>query len=489
MMTSQAVLIMAGDPRWHVGHVDGQNCHIERIDLPDEAPAKQIAEAVAVHLSKPDIVGTSPESEVKPGPKVKHIPGAGLLPGGVVLGVPSGWCLCGTVLVSDLAARQKHTAMLFALEELLPITAEQVVADFIVGGETALGVAAETHRLRKLVKALEDRGIPVDAICPTALLALQHLTTSGGLPGNTIAWRDPGGLNHFELDPDKNLTRWRWLTSTTGAADQNQPATLTGLSDAERQWLAQHLGEETQPPLINDTDLLDAACFMAAKIRAGKTEPTVNLRRDELDVSDRLRRVRGHLMAAMATAAVLLLAVSGVFQWRAREYRQADHQYDAAVTALYQDAFGDQPRPTSVKRRFATRLRERQGLAGQQFDGIESTEKTSALWLLHDLLDRMPTDLRLCLLDIRIEHDSLAISGQARSHSEADRIAAALRRDNRFEVEPPSTAKLKDGGVSFTLHCRPTHHSPPAPTEPASGAAVAGSTTPGHTAADGRVRP
>src|SRR5947209_18703807 len=60
---------------------------------------------------------------------------AGYAGQGVVLGVPSGACLCAPILSDDLPSKDRRRAMLYRLEEKIPLPAEEVVADFIPTSE------------------------------------------------------------------------------------------------------------------------------------------------------------------------------------------------------------------------------------------------------------------------------------------------------------------------------------------------------------------
>src|SRR5687768_588322 len=87
--------------------------------------------------------------------------------GGVLLAVPSAWCLCANVTSGDLPARGNRATLVYRLEEKLPVSAEDVVADFIpaADGATAFGVCVEKKVLAPLVESLESRGVAVEAIC------------------------------------------------------------------------------------------------------------------------------------------------------------------------------------------------------------------------------------------------------------------------------------------------------------------------------------
>ncbi len=498
-MKQRSVLVSTDGEHWLLGSVcEDMSVQVQNIDLPSDATAGQIADAVAACITQPEVSRELQESDNTSDvdelsaidnpeshddsvqPNVANHPKMNI---GVVLGIPSSWCLCGTVDVSDLPPRQRRNAMLFALEEKLPVTAESVVADFVVAGKTALGIATDVQRLRELVDAFEHCGIYIDAICPTALLALQHLLKKESIQATRIVWRDAEGLNLFEFDSGGWLAHWRWLKSTCASSGPEHE-----LSDSETQWLNQQSVDQNTPEVIRD-NLIETATLTAKEIQAGHVEPLINFRRDALDVTDRLRRLRGYLLSALTAAAILLLTISGTCWWRAQQYRQTELQYQSALTSLYQENFGDQPLPTSIKRRFSTRLRELKGLRGDQIDDNHEMETTSALWLLHDILEQLPSDMRICILDITIEQDHITLVGQARTHGDADRIASALREGNRFDVEPPDTRNLKDGGVTFTLNLVPIDKAVPDLRKSTTLAEMAGTANKDQTGRSGEVLP
>jgi hypothetical protein len=49
----------------------------------------------------------------------------------------------------------------------------------------------------------------------------------------------------------------------------------------------------------------------------------------------------------------------------------------------------------------------------------------------------------------------------ARTHAEAEAMAAALRQCGLYDVEPPKTQAMKDQGVSFVFSAKP-NAAPPA---------------------------
>src|SRR5687768_2364763 len=86
--------------------------------------------------------------------------------GSAVLALRSGDCLCASIRTHDLPARHRGQAMIYRFEEKLPVSAEEIVADFVPGDASSLAIGVEKRLLQPLVAAVEAAGLRVRAICP-----------------------------------------------------------------------------------------------------------------------------------------------------------------------------------------------------------------------------------------------------------------------------------------------------------------------------------
>jgi type II secretory pathway component PulL len=93
---------------------------------------------------------------------------------GVLLALPAEWCLCARILLDPSDPETQPHALLYLLEEQLPLAAEDIAADFCLGDGEAFGVAVQRSMVHDLVEQLELRGVCIQSICPASLLALQH---------------------------------------------------------------------------------------------------------------------------------------------------------------------------------------------------------------------------------------------------------------------------------------------------------------------------
>lgn len=398
----------------------------------------------------------------------------------VVIGLPAAWCLSATISDTGIprgAAAEVDQALSYRLEAALPITAEDCAIGFVGCDSDRLGVATQAHCLKTLVQTLEDQGHVVSSITPRALLAAQAWCDAGPVDQGewpaTLCWREAGSdhagsAQLLHIDPARP-PRWRVIAGS--APDPlREHLMIDGLLDtaAGRQWfVTADIKEMAVLPLEEDVpvqslgDPVSAECDAARKIVQRPDQAWVNLAKGPLAPRYQWRRIRQPAIAATAAAMLLLAAIAAVLLLRAEQYNLIARQYDNRSAEAFAHAMPGQTVPVSPKRRLQTRLKQLQGESGIAGGEELQITATPTLNVLHDLLITLPGNQRYAITDLRLEDGGLRMSGYARSHGEADQLANALRKAGVFVVEPPSTDKLPDGGVRFSLkgqHSRPVNH-------------------------------
>jgi hypothetical protein len=376
----------------------------------------------------------------------------------VVLAIASASCLCAPIRAHDLPAKDRRRALLYRLEEKVPVSAEDVVAEFVSTSDGALGVCALRTELAPLVEALEQRGVPVAAVCPISLLAMRHLldivqetTPSDGSASNLhdaiVMGRDgaielllleqgrPCGWCVFSHDPKELLLHLK-LESFNGRPPPRRVLAV-GLPAEVSSALSAGLGAgviDSRPSPAND----DAAA-MAARILSRRVEPWVNLRGD-LGAHDRLRPVRGPLRYAVAAVSLCLISACAAMLWRAVRYDRLAARYADEQREIFRQTFPKQPEPPDVRSRLDSEERGLKGLSGDSSSA--PPPPVPGLAALRDLLACLPEDVRFRVLELRLDGSSFALDGQVHSHGDADAIAAALRANGGIGVDPPRTEQL-----------------------------------------------
>jgi hypothetical protein len=66
-------------------------------------------------------------------------------------------------------------------------------------------------------------------------------------------------------------------------------------------------------------------------------------------------------------------------------------------------------------------------------------------------MTHLPAGVRFRVTEIRLDDNTFTLEGETRSHSDAEAIAAALRRRSGFSVASPRTEQRPGRGVGFTL--------------------------------------
>ncbi len=120
-----------------------------------------------------------------------------------IVALPTDACLCAAIGSQGLPARGGRRAMLYRLEEKLPVSAEEVYADFLSRGPEIFGVCTPRPWVDELTQSLAAEGMSVTAVSPAALLAFQgarrQLGESAASPCDLLLWQDESRLDLFSL--------------------------------------------------------------------------------------------------------------------------------------------------------------------------------------------------------------------------------------------------------------------------------------------------
>ncbi len=374
---------------------------------------------------------------------------------GAVMTIPSQACLAARIDTHGLPRQDRNQTLLYRLEAQLPLAAEDVAVDFIHHQGTALGIAVEAQLLRLWVEGLENADIQVDTICPEALFLLSGLS----LPA-TQAWpRDLLLVQHHSLDLIQLSRRgpiaWTWLGDDHVALKQHLAVKRTLNHDAAPLHVVT-FDDAPMPESLSDCEVIviaqstrEALSQAADVLHRGPTG-MINLRRGPLQADDPLRRIRRPLRLSVAAMALFMLILAIALAVRGHQHQAVSRQVESAIADLYIQGTGraSAPPPSAVRLQLEAEQRRLRALSGESSD---LPVQTSALLQLRELTRRLPTQLRYRITDIRIDPDRIHIDGQARTHSDADQIAVALRRQQGFVIEPPRTEQLRGQGVSYTL--------------------------------------
>ena len=437
--------LLIADDAWTLGLTEGVATRLLRVEVNGSDPARRLA---AVH-------GALRDQEFK-------VAEAGTL----IIGLPSSWCFAATVSTNGLLRRQRRSGLLYRLEEKLPVDAEAVTADFLETNGEAFGVATLSDRVRPVLEALEAAGLTVAHMSPTALLAAASLRVrKRGREGGA----DSGKVNVTLLAPTKghvdlvveqggSMIAWRQVGSAPEALaeelrslDVDEAVDVRIRSVGLNAEALEAIGEAGWNVIGSDEITADADPLILAATHAGKLlrrgqAPAPDLKRDALAGRGHWSRVRPAVLSVAAAATLLLLSVASINLWQARGHQRTVASLQDRQSMLFRETFPDQRVPAAILARFRSEAAKSRGLAGTD---ASVPPPATTLQDLHDVLTGLPNAsepdaLRFRVLELRVEPTRLYLDGQARSHADADRIAAGLRGATSYQIDPPRTQNLRN---------------------------------------------
>jgi type II secretory pathway component PulL len=398
-MSKNTFILFASDTGWQAGAGES----LIDIAVPHGATPDQIASASAQSLKQ---LGHGASS--------------------VILAIPSNWCLCATIRTDDLP-KADYKSLLYRLEEKLPWPAESITADFIRHENSTLGICSKTSQIRPLIDALESHGIPIQSITPAALLAAANQSSHSAMLRIESS-------DHVDLLVMQHGQPIAWASASKDESDIDLQLNLLSLDLPE---------DLPQVKLENPQSLA---------LRNAQQAPLINLRQHDLAAADKLRLHRRALNVLLASAAILLITLTGLFVFRSHQYQQQARQSSDQLSRAFTSHFPAWEVPGNIK---AVIESEHRRLITSPSADLPPQATASAVPVLYSLLANLPPDTTMNVQHLTANADSLDLEAQLKSYEEADLIAAAARKAG-LEVPPPQVRKDNNNLWSLSLHATKT---------------------------------
>jgi hypothetical protein len=444
---SDQYCICIGDESWQIAHIQADAVQIETCTV-DET----MDDAQRVEQAKTRMIARGYHEQP------------------VAIALPSSWCLCAVIDISDLGRSGRRRAMGFRLEEHLPISVEDIVADYLeVDDDTALGVCSDLSRLQRLVDAFEQGGMPVGHLCPAALLAAaQAGEDSDQLHGAILASNDKDGatasVDFVELRKGQP-TNWWWFADDITALrdrlkvwaeahDQTRRLAVAGAGVPEEGISAD--AEHIEVHRL-DAQANELAARRTAKVAMELAPPSAELRQGALAPPTQRAAYQKPVGTALSGLCLLIITVLGLTQWRGLQYQSVASQYEHRQYKIAEKSLQGEPPQRGIKGRMISTRRRLAGLGGQasSMQSKAALRSDSALVHLTRVVDQLPSENRYHLSQMRIGPDSIRIDGGARSYVKAEAFAVALRETGWYKVSSPETDRVRDGVVRFNFTADP----------------------------------
>jgi len=451
MMSRYRWTLLKQSQQWLVTRSDGeQTASLETTAVPHNQDPAACSEALASSLLSAGYDGS-----------------------GVLVVIDSLDCLAVSAAVDESVMSGGRNAVIYELEQYLPFPSEEFTVDYLEHSKSLFAVVVKTAEFQSLLESLENKGVFVQSLVPSALIVAQFLwehvqesRSENGEADHALLWRDNGRLECVLLD-QKGPLAWHALATEMNALCQMLEAhawradRTVVVHAFDTDLMSSHdLREHSRiaframdRPIVAPVDAdahgfaRVAAVRAADEILSGKSKPWIDLRRGSLGSGDFCRPVRRSLRFAMSGVIALMIAVSAVFWMRSQQYVAMAKDFQSRQAEAFHMVLPNQKVQTGFRGRMESEYKRLSGLKGEEG---EMPHRVSSLISLYRLLHSMPSELRFRFLEMRFEQDHVSLEGQVRAHSDADTIAVALR-EGGFRVESPSTQILSEQGVAVRM--------------------------------------
>jgi hypothetical protein len=360
--------------------------------------------------------------------------------GEILLALGSREYVTGKVPLGRIPKGADGRVLTYALEETIPLVADEMTADFIRHEDAALGVAASTGPLRELVETLETEGFSVRAIVPWTLLVLPGLIARAP-SANVWLMQTPDGLEVLEIQSGRLSSST--LLENTDLAVRRHLAWLDSVpgqhhSIVSASGAAAVLADVGRESTVCDVDLHELARDAALEILRGTASPVIDLRRDALANLAPYRSIQNLIRAAVVAVALLLVLSTSILEFRSQKYERLASEYQDRQDGLFRQILPGQQIPAGVRSRLVS---ERDRLRVQSVEGVGGS--ASATRTLAQLLIGLPTDLRYRIPSLSISGEQASFRADIRGAEDAAKVADKLRALG-FDVGSPRTMKTGD---------------------------------------------
>lgn len=374
-----------------------------------------------------------------------------------ILAIPDSWCMSVTLDTSMVPRWHRSKALNFLMEDKLPIPSEDFVSDSIQSGTNGhvLGLACKIDRLTNVLDTIENVGLTINHICPTALISLQHVLEKNR--DNDAVLINDGSYFHLFLLEDNKPSYWVRINNHIGEL-QLQIVYALSMRKNKMRLLGVNVPEDIAIDLRgipglslicnDDSTIVTDDSILFEKTCSIDERPWVNLRKGKL-VSKKVRFIKEKpMMLLCASIFFLLISLNVIFMYRTGHYQTGIELAEKKQLEVYKKVFAsDSGTPDNV----IVSLQNEYDNTAVVKQGSTLPFNTSALLVLYEILNCLPKDVRFRIRELRVEPEKIRIEGEALNHGIASAIAKALEGNPCFQVEMPKTQKLKDEGVRFTV--------------------------------------
>ena len=381
---------------------------------------------------------------------------------GVVVSIDTMECFVLPSSQIDLRQFKTIDALAIALEEHLPLDAEEMVVRVTKKSQSkeSLTIVSERSLLEGEVERLELGEHWIAAISCTCLLAVQELTFDPGVPVSfDCLWKNPRKGWDLVRVRDSIPVEWQWtdesqlltdldsrtvatkgLISGDSSCVESVPLFIQGTSSTHETDSLHDLKEISQ--VTPDADQIEFARRMADRIVKGSATPWINLAGKQLPTREPWAPIRMPLLILLGIICTALVAFQSTLLWHASSFTAKATEADDGQIASFRKLYPGQRIPSDVVGLLRS---EQRRLHSTELEMQKEPPVYSSLPVLTQFLNSMPEDAEFRIDHVRAQSNQIvSAEGATRTLEDFQSIVSSIRRAG-FEFQQPNVVNMADG--------------------------------------------
>lgn len=381
---------------------------------------------------------------------------------GVVVSIDTTECFVLPSSQIDLRQFKTVDALAIALEEHLPLDAEEMVVRVIKQSKSkeSLTIVCERLQLEAEVERLEIGEHWIAAISCTCLLAVQELTFDPSMPFSfDCLWKNQRNGWDLVRVRDSIPVEWEWadesqwladlnsrtLTSESSIADvtsrvESVPLFIQGTSSTFEAGSLHELREFVH--VTPDTDQVEFARRMADRIIKGSVTPWINFAGKQLPTREPWAPIRMPLLILLGIICTALVAFQCTLSWHASRFTAKATEADDGQIAAFRKLYPGQRIPIDIVGLLRS---EQRRLQSTELEMQKEPPVYSSLPVLTQFLNSLPEDAEFRIDHVRAQSNQIvSADGATRTLEDFQSIVSSIRRAG-FEFQQPNVVNMADG--------------------------------------------
>lgn len=341
----------------------------------------------------------------------------------------------------------------FAFENHVPVAIEDYLFDFAENGESVFAVATKARGPNVGKENLTQADIL--AFVPSAFLVFDGLRSQLTQTPCLIVFVDDERTHLIRFE-EKRVHSWRCCACDDRTVARELAVMWLNLdTPVEHAYVtsgvSSHLFADNFEVHSLSVESEAARQQAIQDITSGRLRPTIDFNRVNLSFSGSLKPISRSLTTFLVIATICLGCLGFALLQRSWQHQAHADAYRKQQAALFRRLHPGERLPPGIRRRLESTLLERTNLTGKS---AQLPADPRLLQQLSDVLEHVPSDLRVRIEHLNFNNGFVDLRGQLRSGGDVVVLREALSKTG-LQIESPSTDQVSPKVVGFQMNASP----------------------------------